>query len=83
MYLFSDDLPGPLCATRIPYWEQSSMAGSFHPNPYHPPLDSVFVQTFWGMRRRKVIVEPVAEPLAHLPQYKSGLWSYIEGYRPC
>ena len=82
LYLLCDNLPGPLYAKRKPYWRRSWMAGRFHPNPYHPPLDKVDVKTLWGMRPRKVISEPVPSAYAHFPQYADGLWSWIEGYEP-
>lgn len=82
MYLLCDDLPGPLYAQRKPYWTRRWMAGRYHPNPYHPPLESVKVATFWGMRPRKIITEDVPAQYAHLPQYRGGSWSYVEGFRP-
>lgn len=81
MLIFADHLPGAIAATRRPYWEQHWMAGRYHPNPFHPPLDRVSVTDHRGrMRTRPVITEPVPDRYAHLPQYRHGLWSYIEGY---
>ncbi|WPZ34513.1 type IV secretory system conjugative DNA transfer family protein [Thalassobaculum sp. OXR-137] len=77
MYLFADGLPHPIYADRRPYYEERSMAGKFHPNPYHPPMDRVRVKTFWGHSWRPVITEPVPERFAHMPQYASGRWSRI------
>lgn len=71
----------PILANRYPYFTRTEMAGGYMPNPYHPPGGSVRVATRFGMRTRKVITEPVPKKFAHLPQYESGLWSYIEGYR--
>lgn len=82
MFLLCDDLPGPLYAQRAPYWQQRWMAGRYHPNPYHPPLDSVSVATRWGPRKRRIITEAVPNEYAHLPQYAGGLWSYVEGFKP-
>ncbi|MBO9466724.1 type IV secretory system conjugative DNA transfer family protein [Tropicibacter sp. R15_0] len=75
-YFFHEDVPYPIPLTRRPYWEVRGL--TYHPNPYHPPLDSVQVQTFWGKRTRRVITEPVPESYAHYPQYRSGVWSYVE-----
>ncbi|MFP7673702.1 type IV secretory system conjugative DNA transfer family protein [Marivita sp. S0852] len=78
LYLFADGLSGGVIGSREPYWEQRWMAGRYHPNPYHPPYDRVQVQTRWGKRWRKIITEPVPNEFAHLPQYRSGTWSYVE-----
>ena len=80
MFLFADGLSGPVYAERAPYWTQRFMAGRYHPNPYHPPHDNVQVQTYWGRRTRKVITQNVPEEFADYPQYRSGKWSFIEGY---
>ncbi|WP_195820647.1 type IV secretory system conjugative DNA transfer family protein [Roseobacter sp. MH60115] len=82
MLLFADGLPGPLLVDRMPYWKRRSLAGKYLPDPYHPPMDSVLVQTRWGQRRRAVITEEVDPRFAHLPQYADGQWSYVEGYKP-
>jgi type IV secretion system protein VirD4 len=79
LIVFADGLSGPLLASRTPYWKQRWTAGKYLPDPYHPPLDSVLIQTLWGQRRRKVITESVPERFAHLPQYARGSWSYVEG----
>jgi len=82
VYGICDGLQNPYYGQRTDYWLRRDMAGSFLPNPYYPPLGSVLLRTFWGMRRRKVITEPVPDHLSHLPQYQSGLMSYIEGHKP-
>lgn len=82
MLLFVDGVANVILADRRPYWRVPWMAGRFHPNPYHPPLDRVQVKTFWGMRRRWVVEEPVPSEFAHYPQYASGLWSRISKERP-
>lgn len=73
-----EDVPYPILLDRKPYWTQRSLAGRFLPNPYHPPLDHVSVQTRWGKRTRRVISEPVPSRFAHLPQYRDGAWSRVE-----
>ncbi|WP_219892928.1 type IV secretory system conjugative DNA transfer family protein [Aquisediminimonas profunda] len=72
----------PIFAEKYPYYLRPEMAGKFLPNPYHPPCDSVVVQTDQGPQRRCVITEPVPPELAHYPQYRNGSWSYVDGYRP-
>lgn len=77
-YLFHEDVEFPIELERGPYWFERKLAGRFHPNPYHPPIDSVHVRTFWGMRTRKVVIEPVPQRYAHYPQYRNGLWSRVK-----
>ena len=72
----------PVAAWRGAYFAARELAGRFHPNPLHPPLDRVRVPTRFGSRRAWVITEPVPDRFADFPQYQSGLWSYIEGYGP-
>ncbi|WP_299621445.1 TraM recognition domain-containing protein [uncultured Tateyamaria sp.] len=77
-YFFHEDVPLPIRLQRRPYWTERCLAGRYHPNPYHPPLDRVRVQTRWGQRTRLVIVEPVPTHFAHLPQYRDGMWSRVK-----
>lgn len=72
----------PIFAEKFAYYDRIEMAGKFLPNPYHPPVDRVRVMTADGPQMRRVIIEPVPPKLTHLPQYKDGRWSYVEGYRP-
>jgi len=81
-YIFADGLSHPLYAERAPYYEQRSMAGRFHPNPFHPPADRVRIKTLFGHDWRRVIRERVPGQYAHLPQFADGWWSYIEGFCP-
>lgn len=67
---------------KYPYFTRPEMAGGYMPNPYHPPANKVRVATRFGNRWRRVVTERVPQKYAHLPQYQSGEWSYIEGYRP-
>jgi len=78
LIFFTDQLPKPAYVDRKPYYEQRWMAGRYHPNPYHPPIDKVRVKTWWGHAWRKVIRERVPEQYAHYPQYADGFWSRIE-----
>ncbi|WP_300029256.1 type IV secretory system conjugative DNA transfer family protein [uncultured Roseobacter sp.] len=80
MYVFMDGLSGPIYAERQPYWLQRFMAGRYHPNPYHPPVSHVRVQTRWGQRPRKVVARNVPKEFADYPQYRNRLYSFIEGY---
>ncbi|MGD1922805.1 MAG: type IV secretory system conjugative DNA transfer family protein [Paracoccaceae bacterium] len=76
--LWADGLARPGLINRAPYFKRAEMAERFHPNPYHPPLDSVRVMTRRGEELRRVIREPVPERFAHYPQYRDGLWSRVE-----
>lgn len=42
-------------------------AGTYHPNPFHPPLVRVRVQTWLGPRTRWVIKAPVEKAFADYP----------------
>lgn len=72
----------PIYADKFPYFTNPAMAGAFMPNPYHPPVDSIQVITRSGAKRKPVITERVPAAFAHYPQYESGDWSFIKGYRP-
>lgn len=72
----------PVAAWRRPYFLHRELTGKFMPNPYHPPLDTVRIPGCFGMRVRCVVTEPVPKRFAQFPQYASGSWSYIKGYRP-
>lgn len=72
----------PIFAHKRPYFTSMSLAGRYLPNPYHPPCDTVVVQTESGPERRRIITEDVHPSTAMLPQYTSGQWSYVEGFRP-
>jgi len=76
-YIFTDGVP-PIYADRKPYYEQAFMAGRYHPNPYHPPLDRVQVKTRFGHAWRRVVTVPVPPAYAHYPQYRNGIYSYVE-----
>ncbi|MCA8883149.1 MAG: type IV secretory system conjugative DNA transfer family protein [Rhodobacteraceae bacterium] len=78
--IYMDGLSGLLRARHPPYWLQEEMAGRYLGDPQHPPIDSVMIMTVDGPRRARVITKPVPEQYAHLPQYREGLWSYVEGH---
>lgn len=71
----------PLYAQKYPYYTRRAMAGGSMPNPYHPPADRVRVAGHPGGWAR-VVTERVPARYASLPQYQSGEWSYVAGYRP-
>ena len=79
-FIQCDGLSGPIYAQRIPYWQQGWMAGRYHPNPYHPPCDSVLITFLDGEQSCPVVSEPVPAQYNHLPQYRDGNWSYISGF---
>ena len=84
-YVFMDGVLLSIYGDRKSYWEQRFLAGTFHPNSYHPPqnpkhIGHVQVKTLFGYRWRKIITAPVPARFAGYPQYASGTWSYVEGY---
>jgi type IV secretion system protein VirD4 len=70
----------PIKANKYPYYTRPEMAGGYLPNPYHGPQDRVPIAGRSTLSR--VIRERVPTRLAHWPQYQSGEWSYVEGFRP-
>ena len=72
----------PVLCNKYPYFDQPRMAGAYMPNPYHQPQNKVRIATRSGFYWARVITERVPEKYADLPQYQSGQWSFIEGFRP-
>ena len=72
-----DGVSAAIHAGRKPYFEQRFMAGRYHPNPFHPPVDKVRVKTLFGHGWKKVVREPVLGEFAHYPQYRDGVWSKV------
>lgn len=72
---------GPIRGHWPMYFEQARLAGKYLPNP-HFDADRVRLKTRWGSKVARIVRERVPERFAHLPQYESGYWSYIEGYYP-
>lgn len=71
---------GPIIGTWINHYERRDFAGLYLNNPHH--CEDVSIKTHFGTKRARVVEESVPESLAHLPQYSSGRWRYVEGYRP-
>ena len=73
----------PVLADKRPYFKARAMAGGYMPNPYHPPHDRVQLVGPDGKATfGRVITQAVPSHLGHWPQHQSGMWSYIEGFRP-
>jgi type IV secretion system protein VirD4 len=81
LFISGKNLP-PILAHKYPYFTRPEMAGRYLPNPFHPPADSVKIMTARGIEVRRVIEEPVPPAFAAYPQYQSGVWRYVEGFRP-
>lgn len=64
------------------YWQCRQLTGRFMRDPYISPRGKVEVSTRLGQRFKPIITEPVPSALADWPQYRSGYWSYVKGYRP-
>lgn len=80
-------MPGTLAAplkVRVPkYWTRKDLRGCYLGDPFHDKPGSVSIASrFWGSKKARVITESVVDELAHLPQYKDGTWSYVQGYKP-
>lgn len=72
----------PLYACKASYFTRREFAGLYLPNPYHPPANRVRIATWWGPKMARVVTEQVPPAFEHLPQYTSGRWKYVEGFRP-
>ena len=72
----------PIRAHKRPYFTRAELAGAYLPNPYHAPHDRVLIAGRWRSKWARVMRESVPLHLAHWPQYQSGEWSYVDGYRP-
>lgn len=84
LFIAGKNLP-PIYANKYPYFSRIAsrvMQGKYLPNPYHPPVDKIKVPTWYGGKWVRVITEPVPEVFADHPQYRSGQWSYLAGYKP-
>lgn len=73
----------PFAVDKVPYYTRRAYAGRFFPNPFHDRDQShVHVATRFGTRSRRVIREAVPKAYRDFPQYRSGEWAFIAGYRP-
>ncbi len=74
----------PYMADKRPYFTLPEYTGLYAPNPcFDADLGRISVPGRWGRRKTlRVIRERVPPSHVHLPQYKSGQWSFIQGHRP-
>jgi type IV secretion system protein VirD4 len=72
----------PVAGFRKPFFLHRELNGRCMPNPYYGNSNYVRVMGRFRMKLARVITQPVPEKFAEFPQYQSGLWSYVEGYRP-
>lgn len=70
----------PIIGHWINHFDRRDFAGKYLNNPYHGEL--VRIKTRWGHEHRRVIEAPVPDALGHLPQFESGTFRYVDGYRP-
>lgn len=76
-------LEQPFYAHIPKYWCRRDLAGKYLGDPFHAKPGTVEIKTWLGQRHRQVITEPVPAKYADWPQYRrSGLWSYVKGFRP-
>lgn len=71
----------PLYLEKHPYFSRREMAGRYIGNPYHPPTDHVRIVGRFGSRAVPVVTEAVPRKFAAFPQYASGEWSYLKGFK--
>lgn len=72
----------PVQGWKWPFYSRREMAGMYLANPNHPPIDSVPIATRFGTKRVAIITESVPRRLESFPQYASGSWSYVKGFKP-
>lgn len=79
-------MPGVLerpAMVRVPnYWKRRDLAGRYLGDPFHSPQGKVELRGSMGQQFHRIITEAVPHQLADWPQYQSGYWSYVEGFRP-
>lgn len=75
-------LERPLMVQHKKYWQRRDLAGRYLRDPYHSPEGKVEVRGVFRQNFKPVITEHVPDKFAELPQYSSGYWSYVQGYRP-
>lgn len=84
LFISGKNLP-PIYGHKYAYFSSQArgqMAEKYLSNPYHPPIDKVKVGTWYGSKWRRIITEPVPDKFRDYPQYRNGVWSYVEGHRP-
>ncbi|MEO1472991.1 MAG: type IV secretory system conjugative DNA transfer family protein, partial [Pseudomonadota bacterium] len=74
----------PFLMDKLPYFNNRSYTGLYAPNPYFDrDLSAVKVPGRFGLKRSKrMITKSVPASLADLPQYRNGMWSFVDGHRP-
>lgn len=72
----------PMMLTVPHYWQRPELAGRYLRDPFHSPQGAVEVNNGRSQIFAPIITEPVPPQLADKPQYASGQWSYVQGYRP-
>lgn len=66
-----------------PYFNNPAHAHRYLPNPYHLPAECIYIPSYFGRPKAvKIVTEDVPKAIAHLPQFKSGQWSYPKGFCP-
>ncbi len=81
LFISGKDLK-PVFAEKYPYYTRREMAGKYLANPYHPPVESVPIATRFGTKRAEIVTESVPQRFVSFPQYASGKWAYVKGYKP-
>lgn len=80
IFLSGKNLP-PILANKYPYFTRREMAGSYLPNPYHPPLNKVRVKGWLKDKWLPVHTIVVPEKYRQFPQYQEQAHlSYVEGH---
>ena len=77
----SGKVEGAILGHWINHFDRRDLRGRFLPNPYHD-AERVRIKSTLGHRLAPIVEESVPDRLAHLPQYASGYWRYVSGFRP-
>jgi len=82
LVFMSGTVQRPMMLTVPHYWQRPELAGRYLRDPFHSPQGVVEIHNGQRQIFAPIIDEPAPYPLTNCPQYKSGTWQYVQGYKP-